>query len=112
MESDENIIKLLKSIVENTSMTASRLEDLENKMSEIQELFHSVIMNLISIESKTTDDGGYNIQDICHKLDAIESKTTDNGAYNIQDIWEKLVEIDSTLCEKSHEIQMTIIEKT
>ena len=112
METNQEVIELLKQIAHNTSQTELRILALENMMNEMNESFNSRIELIDSRLELTNEElsginmhlssmdiaGGYNLKDLWDELSDIKNNT-DNGAYRIEDITNAL-----------HELEMTVIK--
>ena len=112
METNQEVIELLKQIAHNTAQTELRILALENTMNEMNESFNSRIELIDSRLELTNEElsginmhlssmdiaGGYNLKDLWDELSDIKNNT-DNGAYRIEDITNAL-----------HELEMTVIK--
>lgn len=112
MESNQEVIELLRQIAHNTAQTELRILALENTMNEIEGAINARLELIDSrLELATTElevvntslssmniSEGFNLKDLWDELSDIKNNT-DNGAYGIEDITNAL-----------HELEMTIIK--
>jgi hypothetical protein len=115
METNHEVIELLKQIAHNTAQTELRLLSVENTINEIHqslnsrielidsriELTNAELQGMSTILSSMDISEGYNLKDLWEELSDIKYKTTDNGAYNIKDIIDGLHELELTIINNS-----------
>lgn len=115
METNQEVIELLKHIAHNTAQTELRLLSIESTINEISDSLNARIelidsrLDLTNTElegvntqlSSMNISEGYNLKDLWEELSDIKYKTTDNGAYTIKDIIDGLHELELTIIKNS-----------
>lgn len=108
METNQEVIELLKQIAQNTAQSEIRILALENTMNEIEESLRTHIkltnseLSLINTQLELMNiSEGFNLKDLWQELSDIKYKTTDNGAYVLEDVVDAIRELESTIVANS-----------
>lgn len=108
METNQEVIELLKQIAHNTAQSEIRILALENTMNEIEESLRTHIeltnseLSLVNTQLELMNiSEGFNLKDLWQELSDIKYKTTDNGAYVLEDVVDAIRELESTIVANS-----------
>ena len=115
METNQEVIELLKQIAHNTAQTELRLLSIESTINVISDSLNARIelidsrLDLTNTElegvntqlSSMNISEGYNLKDLLEELSDIKHRTTDNGAYVIEDIVSAIRQLELTVIENS-----------